>query len=427
MLIRDGRQLDDSPLDIRTEATIVEVAAILEPRPGEEVLDAHGGLVLPGLHDHHVHIRAAAAAAGSVRVGPPQVRTHAELFAALAAADAGADGWIRAVGYHDSVAGSLDRDALDAICPTTPVRVQHRSGVLWTLNSAALAAIGQPEHLDGRLRSADTGWTDALPRRDGGLSALGVQLASWGVTGITDATPELAPLAADELTALPQRIYALSPGKRILHDDRLDLDELTAWVRATHDAGTAVAVHCVTVSQLVVAMAALRSAGVHRGDRIEHAALVPPDCLADLADLGVTVVTQPNFIAERGEEYLAEVPAEEHGQLWRVRTLVDAGVPVAFSTDMPFGYGDPWAAMRAAVHRRTPVGHIIGSDECVSPRTALEMFLGAPDAPAAARTLAPGRPGDLCVLSAPPAAVLAELDAGLVRATLVAGRLVYGR
>jgi predicted amidohydrolase YtcJ len=427
MLIRDGRSLDGIPLDMRVETIIAEIAPRLDPLPGEEVLDAHGGLVLPGLHDHHVHLRAAAAALGSIRVGPPQVHSRAELRAALAAAGVGADGWIRAVGYHDSVAGPLDRDALDAVSPAAPVRVQHRSGVLWTLNSAALAALGQPGHRDGRLRSADAGWTDDLPRRDGGLPELGAQLASYGVTGITDATPNLASFADDELNALPQRVSQLSPGKRILHDDGLDLDGLTAWVRATHDDGTAVALHCVTVSQLIVAMAALHSAGVHPGDRIEHAALVPPDCVIDLAGLGVTVVTQPNFVAERGDEYLADVPAEDHDQLWRVRTLVDAGVPVALSTDMPFGHGDPWAAMRAAVHRITPAGHVLGPGECVSPRTALEMFLGAPEDPAAMRTLAPGQPADLCVLAAPPDVVLTELDAGLVRATFIGGRPVFSR
>jgi predicted amidohydrolase YtcJ len=136
------------------------------------------------------------------------------------------------------------------------------------------------------------------------------------------------------------------------------------------------------------------------------------------------VVTQPNFVAERGDEYLADVSVEEHDDLWRVRTLLDAGVRVALSTDMPFGDGDPWAVMRAAVDRRTPDGHQLGAAESVSPRTALEMFFGTPGEPAAVRTLDPGQPGDVCVLAAPPEVVLAELDAGLVRATVIDGRPV---
>jgi predicted amidohydrolase YtcJ len=162
----------------------------------------------------------------------------------------------------------------------------------------------------------------------------------------------------------------LSPGKKILHDDGLDLDALTEWIARQHNSGQPVAVHCVTAAQLVVTIAALRAASGHPRDRIEHAAVVPDDTLADLAELGVTVVTQPNFVAERGDQYLAEVPAAEHDELWRVASLRGAGVPVALSTDMPFGGDDPWAAMRAAVHRTTPSGHILNGDERVTARTA---------------------------------------------------------
>jgi predicted amidohydrolase YtcJ len=153
--------------------------------------------------------------------------------------------------------------------------------------------------------------------------------------------------------------------------------------------------------------------------------VVPDDNVADLADLGVTVVTQPNFVAERGDQYLAEVPAHEHEQLWRVASLLNAQVPVALSTDMPFGQGDPWAAMRAAVSRTTRSGAVLNASECVSARKALTMFLGWPDRPARPRTVEIGEPGELVVLSEPPEVVLAELDAALVAATLIRGELVY--
>jgi predicted amidohydrolase YtcJ len=175
----------------------------------------------------------------------------------------------------------------------------------------------------------------------------------------------------------------------------------------------------------VVTIAALRAAGSHPLDRIEHAAVVPDDNLADLADLGVTVVTQPNFVAERGDQYLAEVPAAEHGHLWRVASLLNAMVPVALSTDMPFGHGDPWTAMRAAVYRTTPSGAVLNANECVSPLKALTMFLGQSDQPGRARTVETGQPGDLCVLTEPPATALAELEAGMVAATIIGGELVY--
>jgi predicted amidohydrolase YtcJ len=434
MLIQRATLLDGTMADIRVGERIDEVAQVgqgLVARHGEGVLYAGGGTVLPGLHDHHVHLRSAASALDSFFVGPPGVSTKAQLTQLLSNATPGPDGWIRAVGYHESVAGELDRTALDALVRDIPVRVQHRSGALWILNSAALGRVGLAEHPDGRLRSADRGWSDALQRRETDLAELSRRITATGVTGVTDATPDLD---ADDMVSLVvahrrgefrPRLRFLSPGKKILHDDRLDLDSLTGWIADHHTDGRPVAVHCVTAAQLVVTIAALRAAGSHPLDRIEHAAVVPDDNLTDLADLGVTVVTQPNFVAERGDQYLAEVPAAEHRQLWRVASLLNAMVPVALSTDMPFGHGDPWTAMRAAVYRTTPSGAVLNANECVSALKALTMFLGRSDQPGRARTVETGQPGDLCVLTEPPTTALAELDAGMVAATIIGGELVY--
>ncbi|BBX67198.1 amidohydrolase family protein [Mycolicibacterium psychrotolerans] len=431
MLIRRGVLLDGTRTDIRVEQRITEVADGLAARRGETVYDAAGGTVLPGLHDHHLHLRAAAAALHSVRVGPDEVTGPEHLARVLRAAATGADGWVRAVGYHESVAGPLDRTALDGICPAVPLRIQHRSGVLWTLNSAGLALVGLPDHPDGRLRSADTEWTAALPRTEPGLAELSARLSGYGVTGVTDATPGLT--AADVAALqqahrrgeLAQSVHCLAPGKRILHDDDLDLDALTGWITGRHVAGEPVALHCVTAAQLVVALAALEAAGRRPGDRLEHAAVVPDVSVAAVAASGATVVTQPNFVVERGGAYLRAVPAAEHHELWRVASLRAAGVPVALSTDAPFGHPDPWAAMRAAVARRTASGAVLTAGEKVTAAEALTMFLGDPLTPATPRRIEPGAAGDLCVLSGSPQQVLADLDAEQVAATVVAGEVVY--
>jgi predicted amidohydrolase YtcJ len=431
MLIKRATLLDGTETDIRVSARIDEVGVDLVANPGEALLDAGGGTVLPGLHDHHVHVRSAASALDSFNVGPPGVSTKAQLAQILSNATPGPDGWIRAVGYHESVAGELDRAALDALVHDIPLRIQHRSGALWILNSAALGRVGFAEHPDGRLRSADREWSDALQLRETDLAELSRRITATGVTGVTDATPDLG---ADDMVSLivahrrgefRPRLRFLSPGKKILQDDRLDLDALIHWIAENHNADKPVAVHCVTAAQLVVTIAALHAAGSHPLDRIEHASVVPDENLADLAELGLTVVTQPNFVAERGDQYLADIPAVEHGQLWRVASLLKATVPVALSTDMPFGHGDPWTAMRSAVHRTTLSGAVLGADECVSARTALTMFLGRSDQPGRARTVDPGQPGDLCVLTEPPETALAELDAGMVAATIIGGELAY--
>ena len=431
MLIQRAALLDGTITGIRVGAQIEEVGDDLVARPGEGLLDAGGAMVLPGLHDHHVHVRSAASALESFLVGPPGVSTEVELAQLLSNATPGPDGWIRAVGYHESVAGDLDRAALDALVPHAPVRIQHRSGALWILNTEALGRVGLIEHPDGRLRSADPRWSHALQRRETDLAELSRRITATGVTGVTDATPDLAAEDMVSLTVAHRRgefrprPRFLAPGKKILQEEHLDPDALTDWIARRHDAGQPVAVHCVTAAQLVVTIAALRAAGSHPLDRIEHAAVVPDDNLEDLAELGVTVVTQPNFVAERGDQYRTDVPAEEHDQLWRVASLLKAGVQVGFSTDMPFGYGDPWTAMRAAVYRTTPSGAVLGPNECVSALTALAMFLGRPDQPGVARSIRVGQPGDLCVLNEPPATVLAELDAGMVGATIIGGELIY--
>ena len=454
MLIRRATLLDGTVANIRCHRLITEVDAGLRARRGEEVIDAAFATVIPGLHDHHVHLRSAAAALASVPAGPPRVLTRADLVGALTRAAPGSDGWIRAVGYHESVAGPLDRAVLDAMRdPTantadssaaTPVRVQDRSGALWIVNSAGLAQLGIPGHPDGRLFR---GRGDSPPfpaRRRPALHAVSQRLAAFGVTGLTDATPGQDAADVGSLAAacrsgeLRQRLHCmadpdvgavpgitLGPVKLILDDDTLDLDRLQDTARRVHARGRGLAVHCVTDSQLVVTVAALRAAGPHPLDRIEHAAVVPDDLLDQLAAIGATVVTQPNFVAERGDAYLSEVlPAEQH-RLWRLRSLVCHRVEVALSTDMPFGDADPWAAMRAAVHRGTPGGAVLNAAERVSPRSALTMFLGHPDRPSRPRTVTPGQPADLCVLTAPPRHVLAELDCAMVGATIVGGRIAH--
>jgi predicted amidohydrolase YtcJ len=101
-----------------------------------------------------------------------------------------------------------------------------------------------------------------------------------------------------------------------------------------------------------------------------------------------------------------------------------AGIPVAASTDAPFGALDPWAAMRAAVTRATTTGHVLGPQERIEPLQALQMFLGSADRPTKLRSIEPGQPGDLAILAVRPAEALRALASHTVVATVVAGALM---
>jgi predicted amidohydrolase YtcJ len=473
MLIRNARPWPgDAVTDVRiTGDRITEVAPSLRRAPGDEtVIDAEGAALLPGLHDHHIHLRALAAARASVPVGPPQVSTRPEFEARLRAANAGAaDGqWLRCTGYYESVAGELDRHVLDRIVPGRPIRVQHRTGALWIVNSAAADALrlddgdlsgierdasGRPT---GRLWRLDRWLASRVPQAEPDLRAVSAEAIRRGVTGFTDATPgmsqpdvsSLAGAVADGTIlqrlhcmappgvvlpadgASPDGRVTLGPVKIMLDDDTLpSLDELTERIREAHARNRPVAVHAVTRVQLILTLTALdeagrHPAGEHGGDRIEHAAIAPAEVIPALR--GLTVVTQPHFAAERAGQYNNDVDPEDLPDLWRLRSLIDAGISVAAGSDAPFGGADPWHVAVAAANRplfsRTPEG--------ISPGLALSLFFGHANDPATARMIVPGHSADLVLLRVPPAEALCSLASGhipdLASATFVAGRQVSG-
>ena len=511
MLIRNARgwplsgeadgdvELADVPvIDVRIGGgRITESAPGLRAVANEEEIDAGGCALLPGLHDHHVHLRALAAAQASVQVGPEQVRTAAELRSRLRSHDASrpAGAWLRCVGYHESVAGPLDRWALDRMLPGSdrPVRVQHRTGALWVMNSAALARLGLDVdgvadvaaadgaaagaagdesgverdaggRVTGRLWRMDRWLADRLPARStdltGALAEMSARAAALGVTGFTDATPgagegDVAAFAAAVADGtIAQRLvcmapadvadipvvsvapgsapgrFSLGPVKILLDDDTLpSLDDLADQVRQAHAVRRPVAVHCVTRVQLVLTLAALDVAGRLPGDRIEHGAVIPAEMVPVLC--GLTVVSQPHFVAERGAQYATDVVPEDLPDLWRLRTLIDGGVAVAAGSDAPFGGADPWHVMRAATSRPAD----LGPGETVDPATAIRLFLGEHTAPGVPRLVAPGYPADLVLLRCPPweavrslvSELASELASDLVAATFVGGDQVYSR
>jgi predicted amidohydrolase YtcJ len=474
-VVVDGRLVDVRTMD----GVIAEVDRPIEPRPGDRVLDGGRGALLPGLHDHHIHLVALAEAERAPWVGPPVVTDAAMFGATLAAADAALEGgdWLGAVGYHESVAGPLDRWRLDALVAERPVRVQHRTGAWWVLNSQALAQVGLADgdagavagggavagageavagyagferdgdgRATGRLRGLDDWLRDRLPAPPApDLAAVGRRLSRYGVTAVTDATPvrapdDLAPLAGAAAAGdLPQRVVVTGgprlaaatppeplgrgPVKLVVADYALPgLDQLVRWMRSAHDVGRPVAVHCVTRAGLGLALAAWDEAGAVAGDRVEHASVVPPDLRARMAARRLVVVTQPGFVEERGDRYLAEVATDDLPHLYPCRSLIEAGIPVGGGTDAPFGHPDPWRAIATAIDRRTSEGAPLGVREAVSPERALALFLTPLESPGGRpRRVEVGAQADLCLLDAPLSAVLEDPSSTHVAATIHAG------
>ena len=219
------------------------------------------------------------------------------------------------------------------------------------------------------------------------------------------------------------------PAKILPADHALPgLDELVDELRAARAHERPIAVHCVTAAGLALALAAWDVVGVEPHDRVEHGSVIPDAFVPMLADRGLTVVTQPNFVAERGDDYLAEVDAVDLPFLYRCRSLVEAGVPIAFGTDAPFGDADPWKAIAAAVQRATASGATVLPAEAIDAETALSCFLSSPRAPGGApRRVEVGASADFVLLDTPLAETLAEPSSERVRMTLRRGDVTFCR
>jgi len=458
LILRDVEVAGRAGLDVRLEHGRIAAIGARLPRGGQEI-DGQGGALIPGLADHHIHLFALAAQRDSVTLGgvdgPDSFRLR--IKAATAARPDGA--WVRVTGYHERMAGDLTRAALDAIAPSHRLRVQHQTGSLWVLNSLALAAVESADAPPSLERGPDGAPTGRLWRGDAWLrtrigadppplAPLGRQLAAYGITHLTDASvttdADAAARLADAHRAgeLPQRLtlmsggaldapadgaFAVGPVKVLLDDHALpEFDDFTLRIARARRWGRAVAVHCVTAGELALTLAAFEAAGAHPGDRIEHGGVIPAAAIAQIRALGLTVVTQPAFVRERGDRYLAEVDPAEQPDLWRCASLLATGVPVASSSDAPYASPDPWTGIAAAIDRTTSGGATLGASERILADAALALYLGAPTAPGGPATRTEvGMIADLCLLGAPLRDVLAAPGAEHVNATFIGGGLVY--
>ncbi len=398
----------------------IQAVGQLQPLPNESIYDAQGGRLLPGLHDHHIHLRAMAARRGSVDLASADIRDLPKLGVKL-----GGSGWIRAVGYHADRHGELNRAVLDELCPSQPVRVQHSSGKMWVVNSPAIEAleIGSDSHagvevdqgrLTGRLFRMDKWLGERLRGDTLDLAPLLEDLLRLGITSVTDTSFNNDEEAEQELKNLkglngkPYDVHCMGDEslvcggqlKILLDEDQLpDLDGLHHRVARAHERDRGVAFHCVSRIEMLVVMECLQLIGVHPNDRIEHGAMIGDEMIEDLANLAVPVVTQPGFLSDRGERFCRELKSSEISDLYRYKSLIDAGIQVVCSSDAPYGPVDPWQCIHAASYRLSEDARAINSAECVSAETALEGYLLQPDL-LSKREIAPGSPANFCLLEA---------------------------
>jgi predicted amidohydrolase YtcJ len=195
-------------------------------------------------------------------------------------------------------------------------------------------------------------------------------------------------------------------------------------IRAT-SAGLQVAAHAIGDAAIEAMCDAVEAAGGDRmRHRVEHCAICPPDLQARLAKLGMVAVMQP--MAARFGRVASSLffPVRDRTDLAPHARLIRAGVPVAFSSDLPVSSDpNPWPGIQVAVDDRVNGITLLAALRAYTEAGAYTSFEESIKG-----TLEPGMLADLQVYDEDPIAEPASSRPSLrPRAVLLGGIPVFGR
>lgn len=488
LLVRDVRLVSVSsasgayPVHVRIrDDRIAEISPTLKATPGEEILDAGGRWGIPGLWDHHVHMRQWAerqyrldlSLTGSAREVLDTVKGALRDWQrrASAAPQVLVGAGFRIAGWPDSAS----TQALDAISSDTAVVLIAGDGHCGWMNSRAHAFFGITAR-DGlleenewfavyaRLGELTSGANPLIPAFRSAIA----DAHALGIVGITDfeyadtfrTWPELVHHDVGKLKVragfYPEALGAvrslgLNTGDelaplvtmgplKIIADG--SLNTMTALCCNPYGDPAAPTFGTQNYSQdeltalletakgcgLDGAVHAIGDAAVHdaldafaatgaRGS-IEHAQLLCVDDILRMADLNIVASVQPAHLIDDFDVAHA-VWADRVDRCYLFASMVRAGVRVALGSDAPVSPLNPWLAMNAAVTRRSASGDIWNSGESLTPEQALLASTNGIPA------IAVDGPGDLVLLNHNP--LLDPLEQIEVAATVVAGAVVFER
>jgi len=401
--------------------------------------------------------------------------------------------WVRGKGYNEFYLAEErhpTRRDLDAAAPLHPVKLTHRSGHAHVLNTCALEQVGitaetgdPPEGvIDREAGSGEPtgifyGMGDFLAGRipvlddaeiERGLVQANSALLACGVTSVQDASPAnsicqwdryeswktrglfhprltmmLGPKDIGRIKAISSKIPSLdlrSGGVKIilgrvsgaLHPQQKDLNDR---VLAIHRAGLQAVIHAIEEPEIeaacdAVAYALNRHPRPDHRHRIEHCSVCPPRLARRIADLGITVVTQPSFIYFSGDRYLRTVSEDQRPYLYAIGSMMGQGLRVGFSSDFPISDANPMTGIQAAVTRMTEGDNSFFPREGISVTDALRAYTH--EAAAAGfeekikGSISAGKLADMILLDEDPRAVDPRRIKDIrIVLTMIGGRIVW--
>jgi len=386
-------------------------------RPGAQVIDAGGRLLLPGFIDSHVHLLGGGLSLGGVSLeGARSVEEVLARVRAWAAAHPDAP-WIVGRGWsYDLFPGAMPtRQLLDGATGKRPAVLRAYDGHTSWVNSAALglSRIGPQDPPGGRVVREPGGapagalLEDAMdlvrpprasPREmalalraaqdralragivavhelaaDAGDVEVYVELAKRGelVLRVFFSPPLETPLPA--AAALRERLSGRlrfgtlkgfvdgvveSGTAHFISEGRGGEPALRARVKAAAEAGFSVSLHAIGDGAVRFALDAF-AAAPRRRHRVEHVEVLDPADARRFAELGVVASMQP-FHAEPSDSPGAGAWEKRVGarlpHTFPWRELRDAGATLAFGSDWPVMSLDPLRGLAVATSRRNGRG-----------------------------------------------------------------------
>ncbi len=166
--------------------------------------------------------------------------------------------------------------------------------------------------------------------------------------------------------------------------------------------------------------------------RIEHLGLPSQRILERMQALNIHCVSQSVFLKELGKNFALYLDEERLHRCYPYRSILNAGVNLAFSSDAPVVKdSNPVTGIKAAMYRKDAAGNVIGPQETISLQDALRAYtLGAASANNNANdvgSIEVGKKADFILLNKTLQNTITENEDLYVTSTYVGGKLLYSR
>lgn len=272
----------------------------------------------------------------------------------------------------------------------------------------------------------------AVRRLDGGTETLPLPERYLSDTLRIDSVKFFADGGLSGATAALATHYKVTGDNGVL---RYDTDDLMHLMTEAHTAGYRIATHAIgdrALEQVIGCYEALyRQHPTDVRHRIEHLGLPTAEHIRRVAQMNGIAVPQTVFLPALGRNFRRYLPDAYLERCYPVRSIWDAGITVALSSDAPVVPDDnPLLGIKAAVDRGDHAGNPIAPDEAITAEQALWAYtLGGAIASGDADnrgSIEQGKHADFVILDRDPLETDVNALTGInVLQTIIGGAVAY--